>query len=207
MISIRDLFKGLYKLCECGCGELIPVLDKRGRPRRFKKGHQPKGINHHNWKGGRKRCGKYWFVLIPDYYSANERGYILEHRYFFEQYHKCCLLPWGEVHHIEPVTNDYCNNMIWNLQGMMKQKHITMHKKGNDHRLGKHKDTSYIKCYNCGTNKTTLKKPFGTLKTPLYEWLHLPWDKVNFYCRNCYLKIMYYDRKKKKVINRSLTRG
>ena len=39
--------------CECGCGEMIPSITRRGYPARFKNGHGQKGENHSQWKGGR----------------------------------------------------------------------------------------------------------------------------------------------------------
>jgi NUMOD3 motif len=36
----------LKKFCECGCGELIPSINKIGRPARFKYGHHTRGKNN-----------------------------------------------------------------------------------------------------------------------------------------------------------------
>ena len=123
--------------CKCGCGKTIQKRDRRCRLREYKKGHDKKGkpflfavkgLNHYKWKGGRKKHENYIMILMPDYFSAQRNGYVHEHIYNFQEYHQCCLLPWGVVHHIIPVSEDYCNNMPWNLMGMMKTKHTSFHK-------------------------------------------------------------------------------
>ena len=111
---------------------MIPVLTTRRKPARFKHGHNSRfniGENHPSWKGGRKKHGNYWFLHMPDYFSSYESHYVEEHVYVYQEYNKCCVLPWGIVHHIDPVTEDYCNNMPWNLQGMLRSKHQSMHMK------------------------------------------------------------------------------
>ena len=127
-ISLRHIFRGLYRRCGCNCGKLINIVDKRGRPREFLKNHDKigkqflfakKGENHYNWKGGRKLSNNYYFLYIPEYYRSDSLGYVAEHIYFYEQYHKVCILPWIVVHHIIPVSKGYCNNMPWNLMIML----------------------------------------------------------------------------------------
>lgn len=91
--------------CACGCGELIPSINTRGKPAMFKTTHHvrdpryfkpltPKhGSEHPHWKGGRVKDGNgYWMVWEPDYYRADDRGYVHEHIYVFETFHKCCML-------------------------------------------------------------------------------------------------------------------
>ena len=124
----RSILRGLYKLCECGCRTLMPFIDKNARCNKYIKGHhwylpKYKGMNNHHWKTGRILHYKgYWSLYLPHNYKANKKGYVIEHVYFYEQYHKCCVLPWGVVHHITPVK-DGGSNMPWNLRGMMKQDH------------------------------------------------------------------------------------
>lgn len=138
-LSIRQIFKGFYKLCECGCGQLIPIINTKGKFARFGYRHNflnkslnpgkrdKRGENNPRWNGGRKRDRNYWVLFMPDYFSANKNGYVLEHIYVFQEYYQCCMLHWGNVHHIIPVTEDYCNNMIWNLMGIMANKHMSLH--------------------------------------------------------------------------------
>lgn len=137
-ISLRLMFRGLYRLCGCNCGKLIKVVDKKGRPRRFLKGHDKrgkpflfanKGEDCYNWKGGRKISNNYYFLLLPDYFSSDTQGYVPEHIYFYQEYYQCCLLPGVVVHHIIPVSKGYCNNMPWNLMAMSSSEHIKLHRK------------------------------------------------------------------------------
>lgn len=71
--------KGLCKydrvtfiFCGCGCGELIPKYDKKGRRRHFKKTHidnfpHRSGVQHHNWNRVEVKCStcKKKIFLIP----------------------------------------------------------------------------------------------------------------------------------------------
>ena len=187
-ISLRRLFRGLYRLCCCGCGKLINIVDKRGRPRRFLTGHggkgKPflfalKGENHYNWKGGRKKHGNYWMLLLPDYFSVQKNGYVYEHVYNYQEYYQCCILPWGVVHHIDPVRKGYCNNMVWNLIGMLRSKHITLHKKGSE---GKKINMSGRFCKIC-KGKTRF----------ISGYEHWYGNKENgWMCHKCYKRINKY---------------
>lgn len=156
-LNIRELFSGLYKVCECSpeCKVLIPFLHTGGRPAKFRRDHRAKGDKNPNWKGGRTKIHDYWYIHIPNYYCADKRGYVSEHVYFYSEYNKLCMLKWGEVHHIKPVTEDYCNNMIWNLEGMMKRDHDRLHMIGNKKNL---KDFSGRFCSNCGSTTTYIRE-------------------------------------------------
>lgn len=196
-MRLRELFKGLYRRCGCGRSDcLIPIINKRGEFIKCKRGHTTtdrRGYNNPNYKGGRKKDKDgYWHLLMPNYPKVNSFGYIREHIYFYQEKNKLCMLEWGDVHHIEPITKDYCNNMPWNLQGIMKKQHTSYH------RLGRHKDTSKYRCFLCKNNKTIIEKPNKNNKTPIPRWFHLPHDKINWYCNICYKK-EYYKRRKKKI--------
>ncbi len=176
-VSIRRLFRGYYKYCECNCGELIPCINKLGNLARFKFGHQNRGQNHSRWNNGRQKRDNYWYVWVPEESNMNIGEYKREHVYFYEQYHKCCMLPWGDIHHIEPVTKDYCNNMPWNLQGMMKQEHTRINMIGNQYAK---EDMSGRLCIICGNSH---KKWYG--------------NKIDGWtCKNCYMK--EYDKTRPK---------
>lgn len=125
-----------FKFCECGCKESIPIFTHDGLPARFKHGHNSKGESNPAWNGG-KAHGIYIRIWKPDYYRADKYGYLYEHIYVYEQSHKCCLLSWSNVHHIDGNKH---NNIISNLSAMMRKAHDEIH--GNllkpKHRNKKH---------------------------------------------------------------------
>ncbi len=89
-----------------------------------------KGMYCHSYRFGRyKHSHGYWILTnMYGYTNADKKGTIREHIYNFQEYYQCSLLPWGVVHHIIPITKDYCNNMIWNLMGMTRSQHMKLHK-------------------------------------------------------------------------------
>ena len=134
--------------CACGCGEKIITPDKRGRERRYIKGHvwrgrkwQPsketiaklvalskKRIREKNptYKGRIKRKG-YWCIYKPEHPLAQKQGYISEHRLIMEKHIGRYLKPEEVVHHINGIKDD---NRIENLMLFANQKeHIKYHKK------------------------------------------------------------------------------
>lgn len=133
------------KQCECGhCDKIIFEKDKRGIPRKISSGHNlflhnGKAEKHSCWKGGRTKQNKYWSLTIPDYFSSDSNNRVKEHVYFYQEYYKCCMLYWGDVHHIDGNKE---NNMIWNLQGMMKGQHSRLHMIGN--KYGRYKKKNKI---------------------------------------------------------------
>jgi hypothetical protein len=143
---------------------------------RFKKGHKiMKGFESNLYKTGRsKMSGNYYGIRVPGYFSADKQGRVLEHVYFYQEYHQCCILPWGEIHHIIPVTEDYCNNMPWNLMCMMKNQH---RKLSNKFKIYQKKDRSDTFCLDCGSNETYIDK------RGIEHWHNI--DNNNL-CRNCW---------------------
>lgn len=149
--------------CNCGCGTEIDIISSHYL-RRYCVGHNGRGENNYfygknqkgpecvNWKGGRRKSRNYWLLWLPEYPTTRKDGCILEHIYFFQEYHKCCMLPWGVVHHIDPVRKNYCNNMPWNLQGMTRSQH------DNYHSSQKKKDWTGTKCIECGSTETWINK-------------------------------------------------
>ena len=105
--------------CKCGCGTEINIRSGHDL-RRYSVGHNGRGENNYfygknqkgpecvNWKGGRRKSRNYWLLWLPEYPTTRKDGCILEHVYFFQEYYKCRMLPWGVVHHIDPVRKDYC---------------------------------------------------------------------------------------------------
>lgn len=92
---------------------------------------------------------------MRDHPFADRHGYVREHRLVYEEYHKCNLLPWTEIHHIDENPS---NNDINNLKAIFHKQHVSLHKKI---------DMSDRKCFNCGNNKTKLRKDNGNP-----EWCH-----------------------------------
>ena len=107
------------KLCDCGCGELIPEINKKGQYAKFKHGHNHKrkfGSDNHGWKGGGRYVDKKGYIRLS-------RG-LKQHRIVYERYYDCCLLRWVDIHHID---GDKQNNRIENLQPMKHSDHGKLH--------------------------------------------------------------------------------
>lgn len=131
---------GILIPCKCGCGELIPEINKLGKPARFKLGHNARGykyqksqydnrrgVKHPNFKGGRYVEHGYVLVLKPDHPFANHHGYVLEHRLVMEEYVGRYLTESEIVHHINENKLD---NRIENLKIMIRADHNSHHFKG-----------------------------------------------------------------------------
>lgn len=120
-----------------------------------------RGDNHGMWKGGRYKSLGYILLLRKDHHFADVRGYVMEHRLVWEQYHNAMLLPWAAVHHKNAVKHD---NRIENLHAMMHKQHTYIHRK---------KDMSNRECEVCyKINDSHWRKNFLTGK--------------GFLCDTCY---------------------
>ena len=150
------------KYCECNCKTIIDEYDSQGRYRRFVNGHQNRGKNNPmfgsgpkrlrennpNYKGGKYKLRGYVKSLAPEY-----NKYVNEHRWTYEQYYKCCLLSYTDIHHINGRKDD---NRIENLQPLIHKQHTII---TNRNRVYKRKDTSGNICSECGSTETyTAKK-------------------------------------------------
>ena len=167
--------------CACGCKKTRPQFDSEGREYRFISGHQFKPYRrekHYKWKNGRRKHGKYMGLLKPDHPFHDNSGYVLEHRLIYEEYHKCCLLPWIDIHHINHNPQD---NRIENLQPMTRPEHSRYHNlKILEERR---KEINKRICSYCGSNKTPFHK-----KERYYIWYVNPKDKTKWLCNKCYIK-------------------
>jgi len=66
----------------------------------------------------------YFRVYVRGVNKKDKR--LLEHRFVYEQYHKCCLLSWVQVHHI---NHDRLDNRIENLVAVSRRGHPSLHRK------------------------------------------------------------------------------
>jgi hypothetical protein len=196
LLSIRILFKGLYRRCQCGCGYLIKCLNKKYQFIRFKKGHNIIGKYSYSYKGGfsihkRKDSNNFYKYVKKRYYKYSRKdGYIQEHRYIMYIYlsilnNKITYIEGFDVHHI---NEDSLDNRPENLQLVTKSQHKTIHGIGNQYAL---KDKSNILCNLCG-GKTAIRPKKGKHKTDREDWFT---DIDGYLCRSCCLKIRYYRKK------------
>lgn len=132
-----------FKYCECGCGFTLPKLDKWGKEKYYIYTHWSRSHHPTNYRGWRKTSSGYIKIFMPEHRLADSSGCVLEHRLVWEEYHKACLLPWSEVHHINGIKTD---NRIENLEGMSKSQHITLHNR---------KDMTGRYCLICNSNTTS----------------------------------------------------
>lgn len=70
------------------------------------------GNKNHMWKGGKRICNGYILILMHNYPSTDQQGYIPKHRFMMEQYLGRYLKPKEVVHHINGNKTD---NRIENL--------------------------------------------------------------------------------------------
>lgn len=191
---IRRYKSFVLGICNCGCGESIPIRRVDGELMKFKYRHQSKGKESFRWNGGRYVDQKGYVRLhIPTHPNCNKNGYVFEHIKVMTEHLGRPLKKGEEVHHINEITGD---NRLENLELLTKSQHAKKHWNGNDFRLGKHQDTSSRICHECGSKTTEMYKSLGKQhKTPYPMWCHLPHDKENWYCRKCYSR---YNREKRK---------
>jgi hypothetical protein len=172
-MTVDSLSAVEFIYCECGCGFTRPKYDIRGRERKFIYRHERRMENSPFWKGGRhKDHHGYWWVFKPEHPYCKSNGYVLEHRLVYEQYHKCCLLSWSEIHHLNQHRDD---NRIENLELMNKSRHIKLHKT---------QDFSNRKCLICNTNVS--RRSTGTNNWYRYKLGHI--------CKKCYMKIKWNEK-------------
>jgi hypothetical protein len=112
-------------LCLCGCKQQTNLYRKK--PNRFIYGHNPRirfrELNP-RWKNGVYMKNGYRYIMRKGHPKADRDGYVQEHRLVYEDYHKCCLLNWSEIHHINGIRTD---NRIENIQPMSKKQHSKLH--------------------------------------------------------------------------------
>lgn len=109
-------------LCECGCGEPVPIskyTDKRhnavkGKPLRFILGHHARGSNHPQWNGGRTNSGEYQLIRNVGHPRSRRDGeYVREHILVIEKSMGRLLPPQALGHHVdEDKSNNHPSNLV-----------------------------------------------------------------------------------------------
>ena len=175
------------KKCECSpdCDTMIVSWDESGNPRRFALHHSAKGSRNSSWKGGRFKRGGYKYIKNNKHPQADKDGYVANHRQVYEEFHKCCLLPWIEIHHIIPIK-DGGTDGISNLQPINRSEHQKIH----NPRKGYRKDLSGRVCIVCKSDKTGIKRATGQP-----HWCLHPITKEEWVCQNCYKRLVRSVRK------------
>ena len=127
-IPIRQVFKGLFRRCECGNPNcLIPVLNKKGKFQKFKHGHNSVGCNHNMWNGGEYPTYEGYIVCYaPNHPFKNSRNCVYKHRLIYEHYLKILFdediyIPKGiDIHHI---NGDIQDNSLINIEPLTRSYH------------------------------------------------------------------------------------
>lgn len=152
-ISLIKAFRGLYRLCQCGCGSLVKIIRKNGLFTRYIAGHHDrKSKKPRKPKKYRTTNGGYNVIYKPYYpYSHPKSGYAKEHRYIMYLYlsilnNKVTYLSENDdVHHINGNKKD---NRIENLE---------LIKHGNHSKIT-YKDNNGLKEYKTIKEELQLKK-------------------------------------------------
>ena len=85
--------------------KLWGLPEKRTGPKR--------GERHPEWRGGRRKVGRYWYIYSPNHPHTTKQRYVAEHRLVMEETLGRFLDPQEVVHHI---NNDPQDNRPENLE-------------------------------------------------------------------------------------------
>ena len=146
--------RGRNWLIECAdnCGGILFLKNKNWKYRKYISGHQfffRKGSKNPSWKGGIKFDGHgYLEIKLYGHHLSNIHDYAKLHRFVYEYFHKCCLLKWSDVHHINGIKTD---NHKGNLMAMTKAKHTIIHNIS-----GEKIDRSNRFCLECNSRTTEI---------------------------------------------------
>lgn len=118
------------KSCECGCGNPAPIASKtnsksgylKGEPMRFINGHNSRGSNNINYRGGLTMFRGRWYITLR---NGKKELYA---RAVMECHLKRPLSKNELVHHTNEKTDD---DRIENLQLSNRAEHNRIHAKNN----------------------------------------------------------------------------
>lgn len=133
-----------------------------------------RGPQANHWKGG-KSISTQGYILVSNHYDHPRatNGIMLEHIFVYEEFKKCCLLSWANVHHINHNKQD---NRPENLDAMMIGQHTRIHASTipNDRY-----------CDNCHSSTTQADRNGGV------SWFVNRKTGIGFWCQKCYLKLYW----------------
>jgi hypothetical protein len=157
--------------CRCGCNQECSLRDTNGMLRRYIANHHGKKMeDNYFWQGG-VRIDKDNYVLVKKHGhpNADGQGYIRLHRLIMSEHLGRPLEKDEEIHHIDGNT---FNNDLSNLQLIDHSSHSS---------ISATKDHGDRNCFECGIDKTTMKKDSKTGKYYPY------WIKIEnkWFCRKC----------------------
>ena len=148
------------------------VIPENKRFRRF-------GPDNGNWRGGRGISTQGYIVLRGHYdHRQNVQGMVLEHTVVYEQYHKCCLLKWAQVHHKNRNRQD---NRPENLDAMTCSQHAKIHALRIPYNRS---------CNNCHSTITHVGR------SGYSGWFRDRKIGVGFWCRKCYGELYWRPSRK-----------
>ena len=126
-VSFSKLLKGYYKPCACGCKYLVKIVDKQGRIRTLKQGHNSIGETHPMWSGGiHPNYEGYIVCYAPNHPYKTSRNSVYLHRLVYEHYlyilfDEQIYIPKGiDIHHI---NGDIQDNSLINIEPLTRSYH------------------------------------------------------------------------------------
>ncbi|HJT49789.1 MAG TPA: NUMOD3 domain-containing DNA-binding protein [Nitrososphaeraceae archaeon] len=136
-------------------------------------------------KAQRRYFNGYILIYSPLHPFATIEGYVREHRLVYEQFHKCCILPWADIHHKNGVKTD---NNIENLEPKSRKQHIGLHSRAywNSNRGKLKRIPNNRKCVVCGS-ATTKNNVRGSA-----TWYFLDKERNLYLCSRCYSRQLYH---------------